>query len=321
MPRHPARPKRRIASSLAVVAVWVSLAWPTIGAADDSDYDQCLADARAVADRILQDAADVEDRHQNELDGIVRRFQRRESDGESGRDVIDAIIQHQTERSSIDRARQELIDDWVARVLDVGDPEDKDFQCRESRYLGSRSGSVARYRMELESLREDIAGRLDLELLDDDEGLVVIAFYSFGPASSISINRLGALTGGIEFGPVNNDEYFQVLRVKAGEYRWERIRQEFGISRYFYDLGHRDLTFTVEPGKLNYTGVFTFRPRGTTARSSLNDRTSIVLLILEQRYPNLLERFEIANGLVPDDRFIDYYLAEERRQRAESGDD
>ena len=306
-----------IRTALAGACLCLSILWASASAADDNGYAECLADARQIADRILEDAARVEERHRNELDDILNRFHRRNGD-ETARDAIDAIVQRLTDRSSIELARQQLIDDWVASVLDVGDPDDENFRCRESRYLGAGSGSVERYRTELEALRAEISDRLDLEKLADDEGLVIIAFYSFGTASSISINRLGAMTGGIDFGPVNNEEYFRVLRVKAGEYRWERIRQELWTGDYFYDLGRRNLTFTVEAGKLNYTGVFIFRPSGNFARSSLNDRTSIVLLILKQRFPDLLERFELANGLIPDDRFMDFYLAEERRLRAEA---
>ncbi len=312
-----ARRQCNIKIRLAGACLCLSFSWLTAGAAEGIGYSECLAAARQVADQILEDVARIEDRHQNELDDILNRFHRRNGD-ESSRDAIDAIVQHLAERASIDLARQQLIDDWVAAVLDVGDPSDEDFQCRESEYRGPRSRSVERYRNELEALRAEVSARLDLETLDDDEGLVIIAFYSFGIASSVSINRLGALTGGIEFGPVNNAEYFRVLRVKAREYRWERIRQEFWPTGYFYDLGSSNLTFTVEPGKLNYTGVFIFRPRGERARNTLNDRTSLVLLILKQRYPYLLERLELANGLIPDNRFIDFYLAEERRLRTES---
>ncbi len=214
----------------------------------------------------------------------------------------------------IAEAREQLVDHLLNRLRNPGnaeDPEDPDFKCpRKSDTKRWSKNSLKTYQQVLDDARADVKNRFSFETMADDEGLAIIAFYAFGYAEKVRINRLGAATGTIEFGPVSNGEYFKVLKVKAGDYRWEKITQKFWNMRFYFTLKHRDLSFSVAPGKLNYTGALVFDASGRYARISLNDRTAIVLTMLEQRYPDLLDRFEITNSLVPEDRFIDFYLNE-----------
>ena len=140
-----------------------------------------------------------------------------------------------------------------------------------------------------------------------------IAFNSTEATNFVRINRLNALGGTIVFGPNRRGEQFRVIRAKAGTYEWEEIEQKFYNSRRTYNLRKFDMQFDVVAGTLNYAGVFLLDVESNGYyRASLNDRLIITLTALEQRYPELIDQYEIANGLHPDDRFTDFYLSEKR---------
>ena len=82
------------------------------------------------------------------------------------------------------------------------------------------------------------------------------------------------------------------------------------------------MTFEVEAGKLNYAGVFIYEMSGFNwASGTLNDRLTVVLTVMEQRFPELLEQYEVANGLFPDDRFVQFYLQEKQQSLREQANE
>ena len=163
----------------------------------------------------------------------------------------------------------------------------------------------------LETIEGEVEKRMDLEGLRDDEGLVIIAYNSEQWATEVRINRRSAIGGNIIFDPIGTGEHFRVYRAKAGTYNWDEITQKFYSMKMLYDLSKLDLGFEVKAGKLNYAGVFMFNVRaGNYYKATLEDRLTITLLVLEQRYPELMKQHEIVNGLVPDDRFTQFYLSE-----------
>jgi hypothetical protein len=180
--------------------------------------------------------------------------------------------------------------------------------------------NLSGYEKSLQEVEDAIKERLDIERLGPNEGLVVILFYASGYAENVLINRLGAIGGSIGFGPVNDGMYFRVVKANAGNYRWRSIWNHTWLGRVTAHLKHSNYDFRVEAGKLNYTGAFTYKSE-LYSRFSTNviDRTSVVLSLLESRYPELLDRLEINNGINSDSRFIKFYMSE--KAAAQNGDD
>lgn len=266
--------------------------------------------AEKLLERLDRDRSRLIDKHLESRD--VSSAQRA-----SLRSALERVV---TERET-QAYRKTYIDKVVTDLALVGDPANEHGLCDQIHRLEEYSDdSLRRLRNGFEGFVEATRNRIALEDLDDDEGLVAIAAYSFGIAGEIELNRRGALTGNLTIGPLNNEEFFEVRKLKAGEYNWEKVANRLSNdSIQIFDLSNDDLIFSVQPGVLNYTGVFVFDQSGLYGRVSLNDRAAIVLTILEQRYPELLERHNVHNGLVETDTFIDFYLAEKRARGQSDG--
>jgi hypothetical protein len=301
-------------SSLFLLFVFWALG-PGIAQAGPTDtYLKCQKSRAPIADKHEKRANKILAKHDAKLIELFSKALSDVPDGPESRAALRRGADNVLAQHPIADAREQLVDHLLDRLRNPGDPEnleDPEFKCpRKSDTKRWSRDSLDTYEQVLGEARDDVKNRLSFETMADDEGLAIIAFYAFGYAETVRINRLGAMTGSFDFGPVNNGEYFKVVKLKAGDYRWEKITQKFWGMGYYFTLDHRELRFSVAPGKLNYTGAFVFDASGQYARISLNDRTAIVLTMLEQRYPDLLERFEITNSLVPEDRFINFYLNE-----------
>lgn len=259
-------------------------------------------------------------KHEQDLGKILDRYRddpaRLSAQPEKLQAMVDSII----ERWEIDRYRTELIDDkleWFRSHLE----KDEDIPiCPHVHNIERNSErAITRFESGLQAVRDDVENRLGLFTPDEDEGLAILAFKSLGYAERIRINRRGSIIGRVEFGPVSNSTHFEVIRLKAGEYNWDEVSRRMGDTRYFHDYSDSDFTFSITAGKINYIGLFVYDVTGRMARGSLNDRPSVILPLLEEKYPELIGHFEITNGLVPEDRFIDFYLAQ-RERHAESAD-
>jgi len=176
----------------------------------------------------------------------------------------------------------------------------------------------ANYSVSLEALHDELRDRIDIETLSTNSGLAVISAYSDGYAGRIFINRRYGLTGDFHIGPLYNAEYFRVIELPRGEYSWGKVSLNAGRpASFYYDFRDLDLNFRIEPGKLNYTGVFIFhRPPEGGGIGYIRDRTIMVMKALEDRYPELLEKYELTNGLVPHDAFLGFYLDEKAQAGA-----
>lgn len=312
----PERIRRFVCIATALMAACFA---PTGKAA--ASYAECVAARQPIADthRSRSDAILLE--HERALNASIAEFVAKSSPDPSSLAYIDRAKQSILNYHQVDVAQEQLIDDVIAQLLNPKGADDENFRCPDH----GATEDWARRRSErlegvLEEAREEFEERIGFESLDEDEGIAIISFYAYGAVTSARINRLGSMFGSIELDLPGVGEHLRFLKLPAGDYEWQRVRQDWGFSGYFYELGHRDLRFSVLPGKLNITGVFIYESRGQYATTSLNDRPAIVLRLLEQRFPELLERFELANGMVPEDRFIDVYLAEKRSLAREQQD-
>lgn len=299
-------PRRAILIAFAAIPTCV------FAAADPSTaYAACVEMRRSIAEAHQAAATEILRENDRDLDSIIREFVEDSSADASTLDYIEQSKNSILAYHQVDEAEAQLVDGIVERLLNPGDPNDEHFRCPEKgdtkRWSENNLSTLIDV---LAEARNDLSDRISFESMEAGEGLAIIAFYAYGQVSSARINRLGGLTGSIEFNPVSNGEFIHIFKVRAGDYEWDKVRQKWFKVTYFFDIGHREMRFSVLPGKLNVTGVFVYEANGTQASTSLSDRPAIVMRIIEQRFPELLSRFEIANGLVPEDRFIDVYLAE-----------
>mgnify|MGYP001828397070 FL=1 len=305
---------------LIVLLLILLLAAPALAAESDKDFAKCQKMLNRWAERHQEKSDKAFARHVRNIDRMVAQHTSTAPDPAAEHERITAIIDRLMARFELDEYRRVLVEESIADI--VGVVNDEQFVCPyESSVNLSFKYNLERYETRMEEIEEGVRDRLDLESLRPNEGLVVISFYAHGYAQNVEINRLGAIGGGISFGPVSDGEYFRVLKVKAGTYRWNSIWNRVWNMRSTLYLKRGEMEFTVEPGKLNYTGVFIYRSALHAGRyADVHDRTAIVLTILEQRYPELLEQYDFANGLNPGDRCLDFYLEERPAWQAGADD-
>ena len=147
-----------------------------------------------------------------------------------------------------------------------------------------------------------------IEALGQNEGYAIIAIYSKGYAEKIVLE--GAGFGNTHtFGPLDYEQHFSVVKLKAGTYHWEKVHRKIGQSltqtTRFDEL---DLSFNVEAGKLNYTGLLMFETDNNQSSAKILNRTSIILSITKQDFPQYLKQFSVVNGIYPNDQYIGFFL-------------
>ncbi|MDM7860304.1 hypothetical protein QTP81_06825 [Alteromonas sp. ASW11-36] len=189
---------------------------------------------------------------------------------------------------------------------------------------------VDTYEKLLGRLEERIDARVELETVDDTQGLTIVSAYSYGVAPKISIVGEGVLSS-FKIGPLVYDQHFEVRALDKGTYRWDRVELGFngfalqdsnidvaGSTSYtFYDFTDDAMVFTVTPKRLNFAGVFIFESTNHGARADLHDRSAISIKLLEEQYPYLLHRYEWHNALMPSDPFLSHYYQQRYHQEAE----
>lgn len=144
--------------------------------------------------------------------------------------------------------------------------------------------------------------------LDDDEGFAIIAIYSKGKAGQVILEGSGF--GNVHsFGPLNYSQHFSVIKLKAGTYNWSKVSSKVDNSlKQYSKLEHLNLNFEVKAGKLNYTGLLMYETNNSSFSAKILNRTSILLAITKQDFPEYIEKFEVVNGLYPNDQYIDFFL-------------
>jgi hypothetical protein len=69
-----------------------------------------------------------------------------------------------------------------------------------------------------------------------------------------------------------------------------------------------NLSFDIEAGKLNYTGLLMYESDNNRYSAKILNRTSIILAITKQDFPQYLKQFEVVNGIYPNDKYIEFFL-------------
>ncbi len=156
----------------------------------------------------------------------------------------------------------------------------------------------------------EVERRLAAERVAEGEGLVVVSFVSNFPFADLVAKRTDG-SGEIRVRPKRSGEHFVVVAAKPGTYRWKEIRQS-GASM---DMDDSDYSFRVSAGHINYVGMLQLEKiTGFGIYHYFYDRQAYVLTRVEDRMPELLDRYPVFNGLNPDDLYTEFYLAERQRQ-------
>ena len=298
-----------------VLFVLLSVALATPVSADQ--ISRCRNQIAGLQNDLTRDSAQDMRQYESRIERAIDRAISRQQELGTTREELEEIVEFVNMRRQVDYYREQLIDNNLEALQALIDQPDDEFECPSVPSLRFRVNHAANsFELGLNTALDDIRNRFDIRTMGNDEGLAIIAFYSFGNVSEVRIDRVGALGGGHEFGPILEGQHFEVVKLKAGTYEWDRITRQILFYEQYMDYSDRDLQFTVSPGVLNYTGVFIFKIDGNLVSGTLNDRTSIVLAVLEQNYPGLIERFDIVNGLVPEDRFIEFYFSEKNALEA-----
>jgi hypothetical protein len=310
--------ERFVGWRLLAVLIQVSVFTAQAGAVESQqEFAECQKMLGKYASWLTEKADNAQRKHGEKLDAMINRVARDAPDVPIEKIRLDTIVERITREYELEHYRRVLVDTPIAEVTGVENTAD--FNCFDKAFIKNGfKRDLEKYEQVLEEIEEAVEDRLDIERLGPDEGLVVILLYVEGIAEQVDINRLGAIGGGIRFGPIRNKDFFRVFKVKAGEYRWHSIWYKSWLGRMTAHLRHSKTDFTVVAGKLNYSGVFIYKSgRAMGYSTKVADRTSVVLSLLESRYPELVDEFEVHNGLTSDDRFIDFYFNEKRAARSD----
>jgi hypothetical protein len=149
--------------------------------------------------------------------------------------------------------------------------------------------------------------------LGRSEGILVVHIRTQVALDSIKVAGVAAhrIGGGLKQG-----EYLWFLAATAGNYRWIGLEKKIGPYTYRWALDGPDAewNFTIEPGKINYPGVFVVEGKeGSPAlRIHTINQAAIAFAELRQGHPALLERFPMRYAGSRRDDFLDYYLEARR---------
>ena len=278
-------------------------------------YLKCQEKLENSASVHLERSNRIRDRHERRMAELLEQASSR-MDPE-GADTLRAAVERIRQWRDVEQARSTYVETIVKEVAELVSPDVPGFKCLDhGRVLKVYMGNQQAYEKVLEHVEMDVVDRIDLENLAPDEGLVIISYSATEPMTNVRIDRRGSVGDSIEFKPLRAGQYYRVARAKAGSYAWDNASADFGDGYYQFRLDRFDLEFVVKPGTINYVGTFLLESSASGHyTASLNDRLVIALHMLEDRYPELMGRYEITNGLYPDDRFTEFYLREKASYR------
>ena len=273
----------------------------------------CQRRVDSIREQTLRFAEGVEERHDREMTSILSSYERRNVDP-AYRTAAEASVSRILERNSVEKLRTSLIERPIEEYRYTFRNASNPNACPPARWIREFFRAyLNHYELALETIRDEVSNRLSLDQLQSDEGLLIVAYDSDWGANTVSINRLGAMGGGIRFTAPLDGQLFRIMPVKAGEYRWEEISKDVLGGRRVLILDRVDLRFTVQAGRINYIGAFLVNENPRYMTASMHQRTSMVMSQAFELYPEILSRFEIVNAVDPDDPFLPFYLAEHQR--------
>ncbi|UAA38895.1 hypothetical protein KIH87_00510 [Paraneptunicella aestuarii] len=268
--------------------------------------NDCVAFANETADDFLEDINDEREDFEKELNKLKQKYFK--LSGSNSEANFELIVQKQKERVEYPVWSKNIFEDLPAMVRRIHEHKKDRIFCDEH-YRLEKALDLSKEKLEeqYERLVTFIDTRVGLEELDKDQGLVVIAAYAYGYAQRLQIKSKNWGGDTLDIGPITSEQWFEVVKLSKGEYYWDRIEQIKSGDKYYWDLEDRNLSFSVQPGKINLTGAFVFEDVEGRGTFDISDRVAIILKILEDNYPLLMDKYDLVNGLVPSDPFPAFF--------------
>ena len=298
----------RYISVLAVQLLSCSILFAVIAATPlHAKTNACLPMIIAEGKRLSDLADEVEREHKSSLTKLYMRHKvptKALSDPSSVPAVGNIMTYYR-----VGEARADLIERVIASLNATDFSEGSGNRCpTESRVRSAYDSNLATYENLLEEVRNVAENRLDANAMRSGEGLWLAVIKSDSFIQSAKITRRGSLVGSQTLWNIEPGSYVRLVSLKEGVYGWKDLQWGSGPFKRWIDLTGDDKLFEIKRGKLNYAGVLDVRSGGQGYYIELRDRLTVVVSLLEERMPDLLEDFEVANGLNPNDQFIDFYI-------------
>lgn len=274
--------------------------------------DDCVAFANETADEFLEDINDEREGFEQELNKLKQKYFK--LSGSNSETNFELIVQKQKERVEYAVWSKNIFQDIPAMVRRIHEHKKDRIFCDEHYRLEKALDlSMKKLESQFERLLTFIDTRVGLEEIGKDEGLVVIAAYAYGYAERLQIKSKNWGGDTLDIGPITSEQWFEVVKLSKGEYYWDRIEQIKSGDKYYWDLEKYNLSFSVQPGKINLTGAFVFEDIAGRGTFDISDRVAIILKILEDNYPLLMDKYDLVNGLVPSDPFPAFFKSQKAK--------
>lgn len=154
--------------------------------------------------------------------------------------------------------------------------------------------------------------------LDVDEAYLYLVFKSNTDLRYISIDHVESGRQ-LRFNHVTAGEHHALIKIKAGEYYFKRIKKEVAYWSYSFSFDKDDYTFQVKPGVVNYVGNwsldlnFDSSSRATATLKNIN-RTAYENIHYQKNYKHLVNnqnfiyQGKVKDGYLPEiNRLITQY--------------
>jgi hypothetical protein len=268
---------------------------------------ECKLFANETADELITQVDEQVNDFEKELAKLKREYLSKKVNSRS--EWFEVYVSKQKEQYKYNAAIASLRDTLPPVLRRINESEaDRQYCDDQSALTNLIESRVDNLERMLEMLLEGVEQRIELEELDKDEGLAIIAAYSYGYAEKINLKSDEWGGDNISIGPLDNSQSYKVVKLKQGRYYWGKVTEKVGYGSYqYYDFSDKNLSFDVVPGKLNLTGVLIFERIGERASADIPDRSAIVMKMLEVSYPLLVDKYELHNALAPADPFPGFY--------------
>lgn len=157
---------------------------------------------------------------------------------------------------------------------------------------------------------KNIVARFNLTDLKEDEGLAIIFIESTPNVLSVSFKRDARRADPIEVNTFGLDKYFRVVKLKAGEYSWHSAKRNNRGGYTVFSFEDHNLKFFIQPGKLNFIGGLKFDTHGNRYAVEQMDRVANSIKEVIKYYPEFSSGENWVNTLVPEDNFLNFYIAQ-----------
>ncbi len=279
------------------------------GASAKVNLEACKKMTEKLQDRHRSKANNIEEKYDIEINKIL-------SNKNYANEDLREIIKTSEKYFEFKSAHTKYVDNILAILHNVPfNKADQEYCGKKETLQRISSVKISEFEKNRNLILEEIKHNLTLFNLREDEGLAVVAVYSYASFQSLDMAKKDSLTKPLRIKLLQNKQYFKVIKLREGEYYWNRLKQftsSDGSYRYF-DLSKSSYTFHVYKGKLSLAGVLILNPayRGRLS-SDFFDRVTISMKLLGLEYPFLLKKYPLIDGYNENDTFVNFYMNEKK---------